>query len=55
MQYDIFVQGKLYTTITTEGGYSLSEINNLVHNDVEKGSLKVNDSEPLQVQVVPKI
>ena len=54
MQYDIYVQGKLYTTITTNGGYSLGEINALVHNDVEQGKFATDATQPLDIQVVPK-
>lgn len=54
MQYDILVQGKLFETITTEGGYNYSSVVNLVTDAVAKDSFQVDNEQPLTIQVVPK-
>lgn len=39
MQYEIYIGDKLYKTITTEGGYSFSDIHNQLHKDKDDGKL----------------
>jgi hypothetical protein len=38
-QYEIYIGDKLYTTVTTEGGYSINEISIMLHQDDEDGKL----------------
>ena len=39
MKYEIYIGGKLYKTITTEGGYNFVEITNQLHKDDADGKL----------------
>ena len=39
MEYEIYIGDKLYKTITTDGGYSFSEINDQLHKDDTDGKL----------------
>jgi hypothetical protein len=39
MKYEIYIGGKLYKTITTEGGYSFSDIHNNLHQEDADGKL----------------
>jgi len=39
MKYEIYIGGKLYKTITTEGSYNFNEITAELHKDEEEGNL----------------
>ena len=39
MDYEIYIDNKLYKTITTEGGYSINQISIELHKDNEDGKL----------------
>ena len=39
MDYEIYIDNKLYKTITTEGGYSINEITAELHKDQADGKL----------------
>jgi hypothetical protein len=39
MDYEIYIDNKLYKTITTEGGYSINEISIQLHKDNEDEKL----------------
>jgi len=39
MEYEIYIDNKLYKTITTEGGYSINDISIELHKDDADGKL----------------
>ena len=39
MDYEIYIDNKLYKTITTEGGYSINDINEDLNKDDADGKL----------------
>ena len=39
MNYEIYIDNKLYKTITTAGGYSINEISAELHKDEADGKL----------------
>jgi hypothetical protein len=39
MEYEIYIDNKLYKTITTTGGYSINEVSDQLHKDDADGKL----------------
>ena len=54
MQYDIFVQDKLFKTITTDGGYNLRSVAVEIEDAIASGDLVVDRTKPVGIRVVPR-
>ena len=52
-QYTISVQGTVYKTITSEGGYNLGTVNTIISSDISSGSIKIDPSKPLDIVITP--
>lgn len=55
MEYNVFVQGQLYKTITgPEGGVNVGELIVEVDRAIATGELTVEAGKPLNVRTIPK-
>ncbi len=53
MQYNVYVQGQKYKTITAQGGYNPARIYDMVNEGIAAGDLIIDESKPLDLQVRP--